>query len=146
MSGQRSHGYGTDVMRLWAAKNDTDFDQKRSKLGQTCAKLNPKKSNTIKKGARNHVLSPQKFGKTRPEISFLGDQEHRDRCMRLRQSLTMVNRGQGMGFQILGTVVDKRMLTKALAVAFSASGGLVTWLSQVGQTAEPTNDTVVNGA
>lgn len=80
------------------------------------------------------------------DISFLGDQEHRDRCMRLRQSLTMVNRSQGMGFQILGTVVDKRMLTKALAVAFSASGGLVTWLSHVVQTAEPTDGMAVNGA
>ena len=24
LNGQRSHGYGTDVLRLWAAKNDRD--------------------------------------------------------------------------------------------------------------------------
>jgi isoleucyl-tRNA synthetase len=26
MGGKRSHGYGIDVLRLWASKNDSDAD------------------------------------------------------------------------------------------------------------------------
>lgn len=32
------------------------------------------------------------------EISFLGDRDHRERCMQFRWSLTNLNRSQGLGF------------------------------------------------
>eukprot|EP01043_Picozoa_sp_COSAG02_P057675 COSAG02_NODE_7044_length_3213_cov_1.195890_1_plen_101_part_00 len=67
-------------------------------------------------------------------ISFLGDTAHSERCNRLRQSLNMLNRGQGMGFRVLGTVVDRRLLYKAAAFSLSASGGLITWATQTAET------------
>ena len=45
-------------------------------------------------------------------ISFLGDEHHRDRCTHLRHSLTHLNRAQGLGFEVFGTVIDRRMLAK----------------------------------
>ena len=57
-------------------------------------------------------------------ISFLGDEHHRDRCTHLRHSLTHLNRAQGLGFEVFGTVIDRRMLVKvAFAMAGSAGTG-----------------------
>ena len=54
-------------------------------------------------------------------ISFLGDEHHRDRCTHLRHSLTHINNDQGLGFVVVGTVIDRRMLAKvALGMAGSA--------------------------
>jgi hypothetical protein len=50
------------------------------------------------------------------DISFLGDVEHKERCTRLRHSLTHLNRGQGLGFRVMGTVIDTRYLAKIVGV------------------------------
>ena len=65
-------------------------------------------------------------------ISFLGDDAHKDRCIILRHSLMHLNLDQGLGFVVMGTVIDRRMLGKiALAMAGSA-GTVVTALVTVG--------------
>lgn len=53
--------------------------------------------------------------------------------MHIRHSLTSLNRGQGLGFRILGTVVDKRYLAQLGTVAASLGGGLITTLSAIGE-------------
>ena len=66
------------------------------------------------------------------DISFLGDPVHKDRCTHLRNSLTHLNLGQGLGFRIAGIVVDKRYLLKMVAAVASAGGGLITTLIALG--------------
>ena len=36
------------------------------------------------------------------DVSFLGDQQHKDRCTHLRHSWTNLNRAQGLGFKVFG--------------------------------------------
>lgn len=62
------------------------------------------------------------------DLSFLGTRQHRERVRRLRESLVNLQRGQGLGFQIYGTVVDKRMLGK---VFLAGSGSTVTLITTV---------------
>lgn len=54
----------------------------------------------------------------------------------MRHSLTTLNRGQGLGFRILGTVIDKRYLIKLGTIAASLGGGLITTLAAVGKQAD----------
>lgn len=65
------------------------------------------------------------------ELSLLGDEVHKQRVESLLNSMRGLNRGQGLGFQMLGTVVDKRMLVK-FAVALSAGTGLLTKMVAMG--------------
>ena len=66
------------------------------------------------------------------DVSFLGNANHKDRCTHLRNSVTCLNVGQGLGFRIVGIVVDKRYLIKVVAAVASASGGLITTLVALG--------------
>ena len=65
-------------------------------------------------------------------ISFLGDEHHRDRCTHLRHSLTHLNRAQGLGFEVFGTVIDRRMLVKVAFAMAGSAGTVVTALVTVG--------------
>jgi hypothetical protein len=58
------------------------------------------------------------------EISFLADMYHKERCGYLRKSYLSANRGQGLGFQMFGVVIDKPMLKK-IAVSLASVGGTV---------------------
>ena len=46
------------------------------------------------------------------DISFLGSHHHKDRCIHLRHSLMKLNRGQGLGFKVFSTIIDRRMMVK----------------------------------
>ena len=65
-------------------------------------------------------------------ISFLGTEKHRDRCTHLRHSLTHLNRAQGLGFVVFGTVIDRRMLVKVALAMAGSTGTVVTALVTVG--------------
>ena len=58
--------------------------------------------------------------------------------MQMRHSLSSLNCGQGLGFRILGIVVDKRYLMKLGTLLASVGGGLITALSAVGKHADAT--------
>jgi hypothetical protein len=45
-----------------------------------------------------------------------------DRCMLLRHSLMNLNRGQGLGFKVFGTVIDTRFLVKVSAALAGVTG------------------------
>ena len=60
------------------------------------------------------------------DLSFLGTRQHRDRVTHLRHSLMNLQRGQGLGFQIWGTVVDKRTLGKIFLGGFGSALTLTT--------------------
>ena len=65
-------------------------------------------------------------------VSFLGVEDLQDRCMRLRFSLQHLNRAQGMGFLVFGTVVDRPMLVKIGITMAGGAGTVVTALIAVG--------------
>ena len=44
------------------------------------------------------------------DVSFLGDQQHKDRCTHLRHSWTNLNRAQGLGFKVFGVSCPPRAL------------------------------------
>ncbi len=67
------------------------------------------------------------------DLSFLGTVAHRERCTRLRASLMNLQRNQGLGFHIFGTVVDKRMLGKIILGGCSATVSLVTTMLAVAE-------------
>ena len=66
------------------------------------------------------------------DVSFIGDVEHKNRCTHLRRSLTCLNRDQGLGFRIVGVVVDKRYMVKLLLGVASMSTGIIGGLVALG--------------
>lgn len=66
------------------------------------------------------------------DLSFVGDEAHQERCLHLRYRIDYLNAGQGLGFRVMGTVVDRRTLLKAVMAVGSASGGIITTLIAVG--------------
>lgn len=66
------------------------------------------------------------------DISFLGDHHHKDRCTHLRHSWTHLNRGQGLGFLMFGTVIDRRMLAKLTVGLSGGMASVLTFLVAVG--------------
>jgi hypothetical protein len=71
------------------------------------------------------------------DISFLGDHAHKSRCTDLRNSLMHHNGGQGMGFKVFGTVVDKPMLSKVAATVAGLAGSTITALIAMGTAETP---------
>jgi hypothetical protein len=66
------------------------------------------------------------------DISFLGDVEHKERCSTLRDSLLRLNDGQGLGFRVMGTVIDKRMLFKIMGLIMGGGSTVMTTLVALG--------------
>jgi hypothetical protein len=76
------------------------------------------------------------------DLTFLGSRENRERATRLRTGLMNLQRNQGLGFQIWGTVVDKRLLVKIIIGGSSAAVSIVTtMLATVGHDSSDTNAT-----
>ena len=72
-------------------------------------------------------------------FTMLGDKEHKDRCNDLILSLERANGGQGLGFQVAGTVVDKKMLAKLAGAMAGAAGTLATFLIAASTAIDPTD-------
>ena len=70
------------------------------------------------------------------DISFLGDEKHKDRCTHMRHSLMNLNRAQGLGFQMFSTVIDKRMLAKIATGLAGSSVTVITALVALGSDGE----------
>jgi hypothetical protein len=66
------------------------------------------------------------------DISFLGDGDHKERCSHLRDSLLRLNEGQGLGFRVTGTVIDKRMLFKIMGLIMGGGSTVMTTLVALG--------------
>jgi hypothetical protein len=75
------------------------------------------------------------------ELSFVGTRMHRERTTRLRASLMSLQCNQGLGFQICGTVVDKRMLGKVIVGGFSAFVSIVTTILATARDEHGVSDT-----
>ena len=61
-------------------------------------------------GAATASLWKQPYRLLSARHCIAGSSEHRMRVTHLRHSLMNLTRGQGLGFQVAGTVIDKRML------------------------------------
>jgi hypothetical protein len=70
------------------------------------------------------------------EISFLGGLPHKQRCGALRNSLLHLNAGQGLGFKIFATVVDKRTLWKAATLVGGGATSVIAALVSVAHSAD----------
>ena len=66
------------------------------------------------------------------DISFMGNRHHKDRCTHLRHSLMNLNRGQGLGFVVFGTVIDTRFLAKMTAALAGVTVSTVSALVAMG--------------
>ena len=70
------------------------------------------------------------------DISFLGDVQHKERCTFLCSSLMHLNQNQGLGFRVLGMVIDKRMLAKIAGIMIGTGGTSMTMLVALGARAD----------
>ena len=50
------------------------------------------------------------------DLGLLGDEQHKNRVDSLYRSMKNLSRGQGLGFKVMGTVVDKRLLVRIVSL------------------------------
>ena len=65
-------------------------------------------------------------------VSFFGDAYHKDRCTHLRNSWQNLNRGQGLGFVVFHTVIDRAKLGQIAAQLLGVSGTVIMALYSFG--------------